>query len=153
MDSIWPTPCWNGSEGKTARGAIDTFDHAGYAALMRRIQAAAGAETVYAPRFDRGIEESIGSAIEVLPEVPLVITEGNYLLQQTGSWPQARECMAEVWYLEVPDAERQKRLTDRHRSYGKTSGEARQWALGSDEANAHVVAASALYADRMLRLQ
>ena len=40
----------------------------------------------YAPRFDRGLEASIGGAIEVGPEVPLVVTEGNYLLAESGAW-------------------------------------------------------------------
>jgi pantothenate kinase len=34
---------------------------------------------VYAPRFDRSLEESIGSAVPVPTEVPLIVTEGNYL--------------------------------------------------------------------------
>ena len=59
-------------------GAPHTFDMRGYAALLRRLRAAD--ETVYAPAFRREIEEPIAGAIAVPPEVPLVVTEGNYLL-------------------------------------------------------------------------
>ena len=66
--------------GRHARkGAPDTFDAAGYVALLRRLRHPAP-ETVYAPRFDRGLEEPIAGAIPVPPELPLVVTEGNYLL-------------------------------------------------------------------------
>ena len=52
------------------------------------VRAAEG--TVYAPRFDRGLEASIGGAIEVGPEVPLVVTEGNYLLLDRPVWRDLR---------------------------------------------------------------
>src|SRR3954466_4055557 len=65
-------------------GAPDTFDSAGYAALLQRLR---GDEAVvYAPEFRREIEEPIAGAIPVPREVPLVVTEGNYLLL----WPQIK---------------------------------------------------------------
>jgi hypothetical protein len=53
------------------------------------------------PEFRREVEESYAGAIAVPPDVPLVITEGNYLLldqgpwskvfsMKRGSWPQTR---------------------------------------------------------------
>src|SRR5438067_2220717 len=68
--------------GRAARkGAPDTFDAAGYVALLRRLRSApVTRETVYAPAFRREIEEPVAGAIAVPPDVPLVITEGNYLL-------------------------------------------------------------------------
>lgn len=137
------------------KGAIDTFDDAGYAALLERLhhQGPASQEIIYAPCFDRDVEESIGSALPVHPGTRLIITEGNYLLQDTGAWPNARRCMDEVWYLCTEDAERRERLIRRHQQFGKTPDEARQWALGSDEDNARLAAASAHSADRKLLLR
>jgi pantothenate kinase len=60
------------------KGAIDTFDVAGYVSLLRRLRAAE--PTVYAPVFRREIEDAVAGAIAVRADVPLVVTEGNYLL-------------------------------------------------------------------------
>lgn len=135
------------------KGAVDTFDDGGYAALLERLrhQDASGG-TIYAPLFRRDLEQSIGSALPVDPEIPLVITEGNYLLQDTGAWPRARACMDETWYLLADQTVRQERLVARHASYGRTAAEARTWALGSDEQNARLIEVSASRADRVLRL-
>lgn len=51
------------------KGAPDTFDAAGYVALLHRLRAPA-AGTVYAPEFRRAIEEPIAGAIAVPPHVP-----------------------------------------------------------------------------------
>lgn len=136
------------------KGAIDTFDDAGYAALLERLhlQTADSNEVVYASEFRRDIEEPIGSALPITGATPLVITEGNYLLQPTGAWPRARACMDEVWYLDIDDKLRHKRLIKRHEAYGKSPMDARLWALGSDEENARLIAGVAHSADRILRL-
>lgn len=140
---------------RAAKGAVDTFDDAGYAALLERLRAQrpGSAEVVYAPDFDRSLEESIGSALPVSAQVPLIITEGNYLLEQSGAWLRARACMDEVWYLETDDAVRRERLIARHELHGKSPDEARAWALGSDEANARTIAAVRERADRILLLR
>ncbi|MEU1126998.1 ATP-binding protein, partial [Streptomyces sp. NPDC005899] len=41
------------------KGAPDTFDAAGFAALLRRLRGPRTPETVYAPTFDRTLEEPI----------------------------------------------------------------------------------------------
>jgi pantothenate kinase len=123
------------------KGAPDTFDAAGYAALLRRL--CSGEPLVYAPAFRRDLEEPVAGAVAVPASVPLVITEGNYLL----AWPQVGELLDEVWYLEVPDDERHRRLTERRMSYGVDRDEAQRWTLRSDERNARVVAATMGRAD------
>lgn len=142
-----------GRGSRERKGAIDTFDDGGYAALLGRLrQQDAGEGAIYAPEFRRNLEQSIGSAVPIDPDIPLVITEGNYLLQDTGAWPRARACMDETWYLLADEAVRQERLIARHASYGRTAAEARMWALGSDEQNARLIKVSASRADRILRL-
>ena len=55
--------------GRSGRkGAPDTFDAAGYASLLRRIQQQSERETVYAPDFRRDLEEAVAGAIAVLLE-------------------------------------------------------------------------------------
>lgn len=130
------------------KGAIDTFDDAGYAALIARLaDARPGDSPVYGPDFRREIEEPVAAGIKVPADVPLVVTEGNYLLAASGAWPDARARMAEVWFLEVPDDVRIARLEARHRAFGKNAEEARRWAGGSDQVNAELIEATRDAAD------
>ncbi|MFE2170341.1 nucleoside/nucleotide kinase family protein [Streptomyces sp. NPDC059447] len=121
------------------KGAPDTFDAAGYVALLRRLRGSDGA-TVYAPAFDRSIEEPIAGSIPVDPGVPLVITEGNYLLHDAGEWAEVRPLLDEAWYLAPEEDLRVRRLVDRHVRHGKDPEHARAWVARSDEPNARLVA-------------
>jgi pantothenate kinase len=133
------------------KGAVDTFDAAGYASLLRRLRDP-DPEPVYAPRFDRGIEESIAGAIPVGPDVPLVVTEGNYLLVDTGAWAAVRALLDEVWYLETDEAVRLARLTERHIAYGRPPEVAAARARGTDQRNAELIATTRHRADLIVRL-
>ncbi len=128
------------------KGAIDTFDAGGFVALMRRLKSATE-PAVYAPTFRRDIEEAIAGAIRVPREVPLVVTEGNYLLADDGEWAQLRGLLDEVWYLELAEDVRLDRLLRRHMAFGRDEMSARFRALGSDQRNAELVAASRNRAD------
>ena len=127
-------------------GAPHTFDAAGYAALLERLRADDG--VVYAPEFRRSIEEPIAGAIAVPPEVPLVVTEGNYLLL----WEGVRPLLDEAWYVEMDEETRLRWLIDRHVEFGKTREEAEAWVMRSDQRNAEVVAATRDRADLIVRL-
>ena len=141
------------------KGAVDTFDAPGYANLLERLHRSSLApgrpgatETVYAPEFRREIEEDIGCAIPVPPSMPLVVTEGNYLLLDDGAWARARVCLDEVWFLAPADDVRQHRLVLRHRAFGKSPDEARAWALGTDQRNAELIESTAGRADLIVRV-
>ncbi|MFC8915251.1 nucleoside/nucleotide kinase family protein [Streptomyces sp. NPDC047821] len=134
--------------GRTARkGAPDTFDAAGYAALLARLRAAEPGTVVYAPAFDRALEEPVAGSIPVGPEVPLVVTEGNYLLHDDGPWSAVRPLLDEVWFLELDDHRRVHRLVERHVRFGKDRSHAERWVRDSDEANARLVTAGRARAD------
>lgn len=134
------------------KGAIHTFDDAGYANLLGRIARQSADEIIYAPHFDRDLEESIAGSIPILSGVPLVVTEGNYLLSEEGRWPHARRFVTESWFLEPEQRLRHNRLIQRHMSYGKTEEEARHWSLGSDEDNARLITRTAVNATKVIRL-
>ncbi|WGW11330.1 nucleoside/nucleotide kinase family protein [Saxibacter everestensis] len=134
------------------KGAHDTFDDDGYANLLERIHSQTSDAVIYAPEFRRDLEEPIGSSIAVAADVPLIVTEGNYLLLDHGAWPRARRCVDEVWFLAPGEDVRHDRLIRRHESYGKSPDEARTWALGSDEQNALLIAATAHNADAVIEL-
>ena len=127
-------------------GAPQTFDAAGYVALLERLRAAR--ETVYAPEFRRPPEEPIAGAIAVPPDVPLVVTEGNYLLL----WEGVKPLLDEAWYVEMDEEIRRRWLIDRHIEFGKTPEEAEGWVMRSDQRNAEVVAATRDRADVIVRL-
>jgi pantothenate kinase len=133
------------------KGAPDTFDAAGYVALLRRLRDPAE-DVVYAPEFRRELEEPIGSAIPVARDVPLVLTEGNYLLLEDGAWSTVAELLDEAWYVATPDAVRIERLTARHIAFGKDPERARAWALGPDERNAERIEATRHRADVIVEL-
>lgn len=138
--------------GRLARkGASDTFDAAGYVNLLRRLQARTDA-VVYAPVFNRGLEESIGSAAPVASRIPLIITEGNYLLAEGPEWGQVRGLLDACWYVEPGEDVREKRLVDRHLHFGRSLTEALDRTHGSDGRNAEVVGATRGRATRVIRV-
>jgi pantothenate kinase len=127
------------------KGAPDTFDAAAYVALLRRLRASA--DTVHAPAFAREIEEPVPDAVTVPGDVALVVTEGNYLLVDEPPWSAVRELLDEAWYVHVPEDTRIERLVARHVAFGRSEAQARAWALGSDQDNAVLVAATRGRAD------
>jgi pantothenate kinase len=134
------------------KGAIDTFDAGGYVALLRRLRSPAG-ETVYAPTFRREIEEPIACAIPVAPEVPLVVTEGNYLLVPEEPWAAIRDLLDEAWYVAPDEETRIAWLIARHVEFGKPPDEARAWSLSTDQRNAELVAATRGRADVVVPIE
>lgn len=138
-----------GREGR--KGAPDTFDVNGFVSMLRRLRRLEPT-SVWAPVFRRDLEEPVAGAIEVPPEVRLVVTEGNYLLLRDDPWEEVRTLLHEAWFLDLDAELRVRRLTARHEAYGKTPEQALAWALGSDAANAARVAGTAGHADLVVRL-
>ena len=131
------------------KGAPDTFDAAGYAHLLARVRT----ETdwpVYAPGFERTLEQPISAALVVLPDARLVITEGNYLLLDDPVWAAARALMDTVWYVAGEEKLRVERLVARHVQFGKSPEHARNWVAGTDQRNADLVSATRARADRVI---
>lgn len=131
------------------KGAPDTFDAAGYAALVERLRRDAD-DVIYAPAFDRSIEQPIAGSIPVARSARLVITEGNYLLLDHGDWRKVRPHLDEVWYCDLDPAERLRRLVERHTRFGKSHDHAVDWVHTVDEHNARLVAATRNRADLRL---
>lgn len=133
------------------KGAPDTFDAAGYAALLRRLREEEDGDVVYAPGFERMLEQPIAGAIPVPSTARLVVTEGNYLLLDTGAWARVRPQLDEVWFCEPDEEERVRRLVARHEEFGKSHEDAVAWVLRSDQRNARLVAATRERADLVVR--
>ena len=133
------------------KGAPETFDAHGYLAALERILADDG-HTVFAPGFERDLEQPIAAAIAVEPSHRLVVTEGNYLLLEADPWARVRERLDEVWYVDLDNPERLRRLVSRHMAYGKPPDAAQSWALGPDQANADRVLRTRGRADLVVTL-
>lgn len=132
------------------KGAPDTFDAAGYVHLLRRLRARVE-PVVYAPVFLRDQERAIAGALAVPREVPLVVTEGNYLLSD-GGFREVRDLLDACWYVEVDPVERRRRLVARHVAHGRTPDDAQRWVTRTDEPNAVLVEATRERAQLVVRL-
>ena len=126
------------------KGAPETFDVDGYAAVLARVRTASG--PVYVPSFSRVLEQPIAADLIVPASARVIVTEGNYLLQ----WPAVRALLDQVWFVQVDPVVRQQRLVARHVEFGKSPAEATDWVRRVDEPNADLISASAHLADRFI---
>ena len=124
------------------KGALDTFDGAGFVALIKRIREEAS-DTVYAPSFRRDVDEPIAGEIAIEASAQMVIVEGNYLLVDEGPWAQIRCLLDEAWFCEAPEEVRLTRLIERHMRGGRSREDAERYARDIDGANAAVIDATA----------
>ena len=131
------------------KGAPETFDAWGYAALLHRLREERD-HVVWAPGFERGLEQPLAGTIGVGPEAELIVTEGNYLLLDRPEWRAVRAALDDGWFLDCPDDVRRSRLVARHVEFGKSPAEAEAWVARVDDANAVLAAASRERADRVV---
>jgi pantothenate kinase len=131
------------------KGAPETFDANGYAHLLERLRTETGGD-VYAPGFDRTLEQPLAAALVVPRSARLVITEGNYLLLDRPEWTRARRTMDSVWFVTTDAQLRVERLIARHVHFGKSTPMAQRWVAAVDEPNAEVVSATRSAADRVV---
>ncbi len=131
---------------RQAKGAPDTFDAGGYIAMLRRIRADAE-DVIYAPAFERDLEQPLAGAIAIPRAARLVLTEGNYLLVPDGRWPEVHTELDEVWFCDPDPAVRMAQLTARHVAFGKDPEQAAAWVAAVDERNAALVESTRPRAD------
>lgn len=120
------------------KGEPDTFDAAGYAQLLASAGQDGGADVPW-PTFDRSIEATVPGGVVLTPEVRIVITEGNYLLLDSGDWAAVRPELDEAWFLDADLDLLKSRLLARHRDGGKSHDAARRKTIVSDLPNALLV--------------
>ncbi|WP_091057485.1 nucleoside/nucleotide kinase family protein [Klenkia brasiliensis] len=133
------------------KGAPDTFDADGYRALLHRLRSETD-RTVWAPAFERVLEQPLAGAVPVPPGTRVVVTEGNYLLLPDDPWPEVRAALDEVWSLRLDEQVRTARLVARHVQFGKDPAAAQAWVTAVDEPNARRVVAAQDRADLVVEL-
>jgi len=132
--------------GRASRkGAPDTFDVDGYVSLLASLRSN---RPVEAPVFDRERENPVHGAIHVSTTHRIVVTEGNYLLGESGGWERVRPLLDQCWYVDVDPTTRVDRLIARHVRHGRTPAAAAEWVIRSDEANARLIESTRDRADR-----
>ncbi len=115
------------------KGAPETFDYAGFAALLNRIRS--GEPDVAIPVFDRSMELSRAGAAIVGADVKFVLVEGNYLLLDEEPWSALGGLFDYSIFLDAPRAELERRLMERWRGHGKSDDDARDWIASNDMPN------------------
>jgi pantothenate kinase len=130
------------------KGAPDTFDVQGFLHLLRRLHTE---DEVAIPLFDRDLEISRAGADIVTPDDRLLVVEGNYLLLNEPPWTEAAALFDLTVWIDVPEAELDRRLMARWANYGKTPDAARAWIDGNDMPNIRRVTDGSRAADVVVR--
>ena len=115
------------------KGAPETFDFAGFDALLKRIRA--GEPEIAIPVFDRTMELSRAGAAVIGAEYKFILVEGNYLLLDEQPWSGLRERFDFTIFIDVPRVELERRLLERWREHGRPDAEARAWVADNDMPN------------------
>jgi pantothenate kinase len=126
------------------KGAPDTFDVEGYAAVLAALREVPRRE-VLAPSFDHAVGEPVADDLLVPLEADLVVSEGNYLLLPDDGWSAVRAELDECWYCAPDPVLRRRRLIARHVEAGRSLQDATAWVDRSDEANARLVEEAAAW--------
>lgn len=133
---------------RNRKGAPDTFDVTGFRHLLTRLRVE---DEVAIPLFDRDLEISRAGADIVGPDDRILIVEGNYLLLNEAPWPDLAPLFDLTIWIDVPEAELDRRLLDRWAHYGKSPAEARAWIDGNDMPNIRRVTQGSRPADLVIR--
>jgi pantothenate kinase len=134
---------------RSRKGAPETFDAAGFVALVHRLRDEDGEVAI--PIFDRAMELSRAAGDVVMPADRLLVVEGNYLLLNRAPWADLRGLFDLTVMIDVPEAELDRRLLARWAHHGKTPDEARAWIDGNDLPNIRCVQGESARADISLR--
>jgi len=98
------------------KGAPHTFEAAAFAAFLSRLKTATA--PVSGPGYSRKIEDVIEDAFIVLPEVRVLVVEGNYLLLPDRPWAEIKPQLDLAVFLHVPRDLVRERLLKRHAAGG-----------------------------------
>ena len=132
------------------KGAPDTFDVGGLAAMLKRL-AANAEEAIAVPRFDRSLEIARAGAILIPQSVKVVVAEGNYLLLDEPPWDALAGLFHLTAMIETDEAVLRERLTRRWLDHGIAAPEIAARVEDNDLPNGRRVLAASRAADIVLR--
>ncbi|RUW58544.1 nucleoside triphosphate hydrolase [Mesorhizobium sp. M7A.F.Ca.US.008.03.1.1] len=135
---------------RARKGAPETFDFAGFEALLKRIRA--GEADIAIPVFDRSMELSRAAASIVATETKFILVEGNYLLLDEEPWSRLAPLFDFSIFVDVPRNELERRLMERWHGHGRSDEDARAWIASNDLPNIERVLARRSAADLVIGL-
>ncbi|MER8752436.1 nucleoside triphosphate hydrolase [Mesorhizobium sp. M1050] len=135
---------------RARKGAPETFDFAGFEALLKRIRA--GEPDIAIPVFDRSLELSRAAASIVATETKFILVEGNYLLLDEEPWSRLAPLFDFSIFVDVPRDELERRLLERWHGHGRSDEDARAWIASNDMPNIDRVVARRRAADLVIGL-
>lgn len=123
------------------KGSPETFDLGGFKALLERLKNRdiSQDETIYAPKFDRELDASIGSAIPILATDKCIIVEGNYLLLDKMGWRDLKPLFDLTLFLAVDESTLISRLMQRWLDLGLDENTALKKVQSNDLLNIQLV--------------
>ncbi|RWC26785.1 MAG: nucleoside/nucleotide kinase family protein [Mesorhizobium sp.] len=135
---------------RARKGAPETFDFAGFEALLKRIRA--GEPDIAIPVFDRSMELSRAAASIIATETKFILVEGNYLLLDEEPWSRLAPLFDFSIFVDVPRNELERRLLERWHGLGRSDAAARAWIVSNDMPNIERVLARRRAADLVISL-
>jgi len=138
------------ARGTLARkGAPDTFDVGGLAAMLDRLRANTEDE-IAVPIFDRSIETARAGAAVIPRTAEIVLVEGNYLLLDQMPWSGLASRFDMRLMIHVPQDVLQHRLEARWRGLGLPEAETLAKVQGNDLPNGIFVQDHSVDADALI---
>lgn len=133
------------------KGAPETFDAAGFAALVRAAREDSG-DLPY-PMFDRVQDRTLPAAATLKAQARFVVFEGNYLLLRQGDWAALADMFDVTVLLTAPLPVLHARLVTRWLEHGFSATEAEARAVSNDMVNVRKVLDDSAPADIRLATQ
>lgn len=129
---------------RARKGSPETFDVAGFAAMIRRLKQR---DALRVPTFNRDLDAVDPNGPWVEADVPLLLVEGNYLLLDADGWRDLHELWDMTVMLDVPLGELEQRLLDRWKHHGVPEAEGAAKVYGNDLLNAERVVTQSIAPD------
>ncbi len=132
------------------KGSPETFDVEGLESLIKRAKTQTS-DFIYAPFFNRELDSSIGSAIEISKDIKYILVEGNYLLLDEKPWSDLNTLFDYKIFLDVDEETTIKRLTERWLDLGLDKDQTLKKVFGNDMRNFKKVSENLLSYDFRLK--
>ncbi|QDL94690.1 hypothetical protein FDP22_22315 (plasmid) [Paroceanicella profunda] len=123
---------------RARKGAPETFDTDGLAALLARL-AAGDAPDIAVPAFDRTLDLTRACATIIGREARMLVVEGNYLLLNRPPWQALQRHFTCTVALDCAEDTLRARLMQRWRGLGHSESAARTKVEQNDLPNARLV--------------
>ncbi|CVL08973.1 related to phosphoribulokinase/uridine kinase family protein [Fusarium mangiferae] len=110
----------NHVEAHARRGAHWTFDGQAVLGMVKQLHESRERPfaTLYMPSFDHEIKDPVPDAIEISPDVKIVLVEGNWLLYNEHPWNQIANYADDAWFVDVDPQLALQRVAKRHVACG-----------------------------------